>query len=62
MTDLTDATNEQLHISNGAIPAQSHDAAEQTVTAMAQADSISADEIALYDRQIRLWGVQAQEK
>ncbi|KAJ6013003.1 hypothetical protein N7499_012395 [Penicillium canescens] len=24
--------------------------------------SISADEIALYDRQIRLWGVQAQEK
>jgi ubiquitin-like 1-activating enzyme E1 A len=23
---------------------------------------ISADEIALYDRQIRLWGVQAQEK
>jgi ubiquitin-like 1-activating enzyme E1 A len=24
-------------------------------------DSISADEIALYDRQIRLWGVQAQE-
>ncbi|KAJ5363321.1 hypothetical protein N7541_004165 [Penicillium brevicompactum] len=26
------------------------------------AQSISADEIALYDRQIRLWGVQAQEK
>ncbi|KAJ5541920.1 Ubiquitin/SUMO-activating enzyme E1 [Penicillium sp. DV-2018c] len=26
------------------------------------ANSISADEIALYDRQIRLWGVQAQEK
>ncbi|KAE8449144.1 hypothetical protein EG329_008528 [Mollisiaceae sp. DMI_Dod_QoI] len=25
-------------------------------------ESISADEIALYDRQIRLWGVQAQEK
>jgi ubiquitin-like 1-activating enzyme E1 A len=24
-------------------------------------DPISADEIALYDRQIRLWGVQAQE-
>jgi hypothetical protein len=22
---------------------------------------VSADEIALYDRQIRLWGVQAQE-
>lgn len=29
---------------------------------MAEADTISADEIALYDRQIRLWGVQAQEK
>ncbi|KAL8643249.1 MAG: hypothetical protein Q9228_000143 [Teloschistes exilis] len=27
-----------------------------------QAQSISADEIALYDRQIRLWGVQAQER
>ncbi|KAJ5179572.1 DNA damage tolerance protein rad31 [Penicillium capsulatum] len=27
-----------------------------------QSQSISADEIALYDRQIRLWGVQAQEK
>ncbi|KAL2753595.1 hypothetical protein ACRALDRAFT_1082879 [Sodiomyces alcalophilus JCM 7366] len=25
-------------------------------------DGISADEIALYDRQIRLWGMQAQEK
>ncbi|KAI9924404.1 hypothetical protein ASPWEDRAFT_47952 [Aspergillus wentii DTO 134E9] len=28
----------------------------------AAAQSISADEIALYDRQIRLWGVKAQEK
>lgn len=27
-----------------------------------QQQSISADEIALYDRQIRLWGMQAQEK
>ena len=27
-----------------------------------QAQPISADEIALYDRQIRLWGVQAQER
>lgn len=27
-----------------------------------QANGISADEIALYDRQIRLWGMQAQEK
>ena len=29
---------------------------------MAQALGMSADEIALYDRQIRLWGVKAQEK
>lgn len=45
---------------NGALPAE--DAAGQTVAAIAQAETISADEIALYDRQIRLWGVQAQEK
>jgi ubiquitin-like 1-activating enzyme E1 A len=48
-------------VSNGtAFPSQ--DAAGETVAAIAQADTISADEIALYDRQIRLWGVQAQEK
>ncbi|OCL14770.1 hypothetical protein AOQ84DRAFT_394255 [Glonium stellatum] len=34
----------------------------ETVAAIAQAQTISADEIALYDRQIRLWGVQAQER
>ena len=44
---------------NGAIPASA--AAGQTVV-HADDDKISADEIALYDRQIRLWGVQAQEK
>lgn len=42
--------------------ANGSDAAAQTVAAMAEADNMSADEIALYDRQIRLWGVQAQEK
>ncbi|KAK4123401.1 hypothetical protein N657DRAFT_656643 [Parathielavia appendiculata] len=35
-------------MSNGAVPAP--------------ANGISADEIALYDRQIRLWGMKAQEK
>jgi ubiquitin-like 1-activating enzyme E1 A len=30
-------------------------------TSVPENTSISADEIALYDRQIRLWGVQAQE-
>ncbi|KAF2868312.1 hypothetical protein BDV95DRAFT_630539 [Massariosphaeria phaeospora] len=48
------------HTTNGSFPAQ--DAAGETVAAIAQAETISADEIALYDRQIRLWGVQAQEK
>ncbi|OCK85482.1 hypothetical protein K432DRAFT_400224 [Lepidopterella palustris CBS 459.81] len=46
--------------SNGALPRE--DAAGETVAATDQAQTISADEIALYDRQIRLWGVQAQEK
>ncbi|KAI9847796.1 MAG: hypothetical protein M1837_001689 [Sclerophora amabilis] len=36
--------------------------AGETVASVAQAQGISADEIALYDRQIRLWGVKAQEK
>lgn len=45
---------------NGTFPM--NDAAGETVAAIAEADKISADEIALYDRQIRLWGVQAQEK
>ena len=34
----------------------------QDPTIMQAITPISADEIALYDRQIRLWGVQAQEK
>ncbi|KAI9837513.1 MAG: hypothetical protein M1819_007164 [Sarea resinae] len=44
------------------VPAPVEDAAGETVAAAAQAQTISADEIALYDRQIRLWGVKAQEK
>ncbi|KAK4915921.1 hypothetical protein LTR28_013490, partial [Elasticomyces elasticus] len=44
---------------HGALAAE--DAAGETVAAVALAQTISADEIALYDRQIRLWGVQAQE-
>ncbi|KAL9120498.1 MAG: hypothetical protein Q9187_002951 [Circinaria calcarea] len=36
--------------------------AGETIANIAQAQAISADEIALYDRQIRLWGVKAQEK
>ncbi|EON66506.1 hypothetical protein W97_05751 [Coniosporium apollinis CBS 100218] len=47
-------------MSNGALPAE--DAAGEVVAAIAQAQTISPDEIALYDRQIRLWGVKAQEK
>ncbi|KAF1957371.1 hypothetical protein CC80DRAFT_43142 [Byssothecium circinans] len=45
---------------NGIFPAE--DAAGQTVAAIAQAETVSADEIALYDRQIRLWGLEAQNR
>lgn len=54
------APESTLSVAHGALPAE--DAAGETVAAIAQAQTISADEIALYDRQIRLWGVQAQEK
>lgn len=60
MTGTTEPVAIPLPETNGALPAQ--DAAGQTVAAIAEADKISADEIALYDRQIRLWGVQAQQK
>ncbi|KAK2630110.1 hypothetical protein QTJ16_000930 [Diplocarpon rosae] len=46
-TDISTAAAQDLPIMTDAPPATA---------------GISADEIALYDRQIRLWGVQAQEK
>ncbi|KAF2630349.1 hypothetical protein BU25DRAFT_256452 [Macroventuria anomochaeta] len=58
MTDLT-APADPTAV-NGTFPAD--DAAGQTLAAIAESEKISADEIALYDRQIRLWGVKAQEK
>jgi hypothetical protein len=60
MTDLTDPSTLPLPATNGTFPAD--DAAGQTMAAIAEAEKISADEIALYDRQIRLWGVAAQQK
>ncbi|KAI2487209.1 NEDD8-activating enzyme E1 regulatory protein [Pyrenophora tritici-repentis] len=60
MADMTEPSAIPPPAANGALPAE--DAAGQTVAAIAEADKISADEIALYDRQIRLWGVQAQQK
>ncbi|KAK5121965.1 hypothetical protein LTR85_004537 [Meristemomyces frigidus] len=42
---------------NGSAPA-----AEANGTSTTTAPGLSADEIALYDRQIRLWGAQAQER
>ncbi|KAI9661666.1 MAG: hypothetical protein M1821_008904 [Bathelium mastoideum] len=45
---------------NGTLQTVNH--AGDLAASMADAQRISADEIALYDRQIRLWGVQAQEK
>ncbi|KAF8539231.1 hypothetical protein BDD12DRAFT_107192 [Trichophaea hybrida] len=38
------------------------DLASATATAMATSQTISADEVALYDRQIRLWGMEAQAR
>ncbi|KZM19513.1 E1 ubiquitin-activating enzyme [Ascochyta rabiei] len=58
MTDLA-APADAVAV-NGTFPAD--DAAGQTVAAIAESEKISADEIALYDRQIRLWGVKAQSK
>ncbi|KAJ4379198.1 E1 ubiquitin-activating protein aos1 [Didymella sp. IMI 355093] len=58
MTDLTAPADAKAI--NGTFPAE--DAAGQTLAAIAESEKISADEIALYDRQIRLWGVKAQEK
>ncbi|KAI9790400.1 MAG: hypothetical protein M1816_005218 [Peltula sp. TS41687] len=55
------AISEGLAMDGGAM-FDGGDYASNTVTAVAQAQTISADEIALYDRQIRLWGVKAQEK
>ncbi|RFU33240.1 hypothetical protein B7463_g3096, partial [Scytalidium lignicola] len=45
------------------VPSTAMDEAVTASNGAAQAQTgISADEIALYDRQIRLWGMQAQEK
>ena len=61
------AVNGFSDINQPALPLASLDAFQQNMygsiePAMEQAQKISADEIALYDRQIRLWGVKAQEK
>jgi ubiquitin-like 1-activating enzyme E1 A len=42
------------------VPAQIYQASREALNGETQ--KISADEIALYDRQIRLWGVKAQER
>ncbi|KAK3379815.1 hypothetical protein B0T24DRAFT_590344 [Lasiosphaeria ovina] len=43
-------------------PAESHGNGNGSVLLPPSEGGISADEIALYDRQIRLWGMKAQEK
>ncbi|KAF1942108.1 hypothetical protein EJ02DRAFT_403274 [Clathrospora elynae] len=60
MTDLTEPWPILPPATNGSFRAD--DAAGQTIAATVEVEKISADEIALYDRQIRLWGVTAQEK
>ncbi|CAD0109974.1 unnamed protein product [Aureobasidium uvarum] len=60
--DTTLPTNGDIMDQTNGAP-QEHDAAAETVAAIAQAQAMSAGKIiALYDRQIRLWGVQAQER
>lgn len=55
-TTIAPATNQQTApISNGS-------AHNEAASAAPDAQGITADEIALYDRQIRLWGMQAQER
>ncbi|CAI6333412.1 unnamed protein product [Periconia digitata] len=55
---MADAT--QPEATNGVLPAP--DAAGDLVAAITQSETVSADEIALYDRQIRLWGLEAQNR
>lgn len=45
---------------NGTANGAAHDTAPEADSATKK--GLSADEIALYDRQIRLWGAQAQER
>lgn len=49
---------------NGAVPAASNGTTTTTGDDMTTTtgQSLTADEIAIYDRQIRLWGAQAQER
>lgn len=47
----------------GATPEQAGISAGRNINREVNSDlTLKIDEIALYDRQIRLWGVQAQEK
>ncbi|PVI07581.1 hypothetical protein DM02DRAFT_580168 [Periconia macrospinosa] len=60
MADTSAPANTLPEAANGTLPVP--DAAAETVAAIAQAETVSADEIALYDRQIRLWGLEAQNR
>ncbi|KAL5382830.1 hypothetical protein DPSP01_006384 [Paraphaeosphaeria sporulosa] len=51
-----------LPATNGQAALAAPDAAGELAASMAQAATVSADEIALYDRQIRLWGLEAQNR
>lgn len=47
---------------NGTMPPPATNGNLADTTTTTTAPGLSADEIALYDRQIRLWGAQAQER
>ena len=57
------AMNPTLAVANGTVDLQTlQEMVPSAVSQTGAQPQISDEEIALYDRQIRLWGVQAQEK
>lgn len=61
MATFTEEANAQQPQANGAmLPPTTNGITTDSTTTTAL--GLSADEIALYDRQIRLWGAQAQER
>ena len=55
--------NPTLAVANGTVDLQTlQEMVPSAVSQTGAQPQISDEEIALYDRQIRLWGVQAQEK
>lgn len=61
MADVTSAPSDAT-VSNGSMPPPPTSNGTADTIATSTIPGLTADEIALYDRQIRLWGAQAQER